>query len=66
MRSAILVDAILKFEVSGDHVHITDNGGSIHLALTRHAFLANISRAKAVAALMLAEERTVVDMRSRG
>lgn len=50
MRSPILVDAVLNFEVRGEHVHVTDEGGAVHLALSRHTFLANVARAKAVAA----------------
>lgn len=57
MRSAILVDAVLNFEVVGEHIHITDEGGSIHLALTRSVFFANISRARAVAAIIQATEQ---------
>lgn len=49
MRSAILVDAVLDYEVRGDLIHITDEGGQIHMAVTRNVFLANLTRAKAIA-----------------
>lgn len=49
MRSAILVDAVLNYEVRGDLIHVTDDGGQIHMAVTRNIFLANLARAKAIA-----------------
>jgi len=57
MRSPILVDQTLNFAIKGEHVHVTDDGGAVHLALTRGTFLANIARAKAVAAIIQATEQ---------
>jgi len=56
MRSAILVDSVLNFEVRGEHVHITDSGGEVHLALTRHTFFTNLARAQSVAVEMCAAD----------
>jgi hypothetical protein len=49
MRSAILVDAVLNYEIRGDLIHVTDEGGEIHMAATRNIFLANLARAKVIA-----------------
>lgn len=65
MRSAILVDATLDFEIRGEHVHITDAGGAVHLALTRHSFMANIAAAQIVARQLFPEACPVVHLAHR-
>lgn len=56
MRSPILVDQTLNFAIKGEHVHVTDDGGAVHLALTRNVFLANIARAQAIALEIMASD----------
>jgi hypothetical protein len=57
MRSAILVDSVLDYDVKGEHVHIMDEGGAVHLAFTRSTFFANLARMQAVALAMCAADR---------
>lgn len=61
MRSAILVEAELTFEIKGEHIHISNEDGSVHLALTRNTFFKNLAKGNAVAK-EIGEPRPVRDL----
>jgi hypothetical protein len=65
MRSAILVDAVLNYEIKGEHIHITDSGGGVHLALSRGVFAANLRKANAINAALVLAPTNVQRMRKR-
>ena len=48
MRSAILVESELTFEIKGEHIHVSNHDGSVHFALTRHVFFTNLAKANRV------------------